>query len=88
MLNLQDAGSLVGAGLLPRIPIEVYHQHPSVSKSQLDQFARSPAHYLASLTAPRKETQAMRIGSLFHGLVLEPERVKIAVAPEIGRAHV
>lgn len=81
MLNftLQDTGSLIQAGLIPGIPIEEYHRHGSVSKSQLDQFAKSPAHYLASLTTQRKETAAMRIGSLFHGMVLEG--VKVAVAP-------
>ena len=81
MFKLDDAVALTQAGLIPGIPIEEYHRHGSVSKSQLDQFAKSPAHYLASLTTPRKETAAMRIGSLFHGLVLEPDRVKIAVAP-------
>ena len=80
-LELTDNASLVRAGIIPSIPIGEYHRHGSVSKSQLDHFAKSPAHYLASLTTPRKETPAMRIGSLFHGLVLEPERVKIAVAP-------
>lgn len=80
-LELTDNASLVRAGIIPGVPIGEYHAHKSVSKSQLDQFAKSPAHYLASLTTPRKETPAMRIGSLFHGLVLEPERVKIAVAP-------
>lgn len=76
-----DNASLVRAGIIPNIPIEEYHRHGSVSKSQLDQFAKSPAHYLASLMTPRKETPAMRIGSIFHGMTLEPERVKIAVAP-------
>ena len=80
-LELADTATLTRAGIIPGIPIEEYHKGPGVSKSQLDQFAKSPAHYLASLTAQRKETAAMRIGSLFHGLVLEPERVKIAVAP-------
>lgn len=78
-LELTDSASLVRAGIIPGIPIEEYHRHGSVSKSQLDQFAKSPAHYLASLTTPRKETAAMRIGSIFHGMVLEG--VKVAVAP-------
>ena len=81
MYKLDDAATLTRAGLIPGIPIEEYHKGLAVSKSQLDQLAKSPAHYLASLTTQRKETAAMRIGSLFHGLVLEPERVKIAVAP-------
>lgn len=84
-LDLQDTGALIQAGLIPGIPIEEYHRHPSISKSQLDQFAKSPAHYLASLTTPRKETDAMRFGRIFHGMVLEPERVKIAVAPQCDR---
>ena len=80
-LDLQDSGALVRAGIIKGISNEAYHKAAGVSKSQLDQFAKSPAHYLASLTTPRKETPAMRIGSIFHGMVLEPERVKIAVAP-------
>lgn len=78
---LDDTATLTRSGIIPNIPIEEYLRHASVSKSQLDQLAKSPAHYLASLTTPRKETPAMRIGSIFHGIVLEPERVKIAVAP-------
>ena len=81
MYKPDDIATLTRAGLIPGIPIEEYHRGPAASKSQLDQLAKSPAHYLASLTTQRKETAAMRIGSLFHGLVLEPERVKIAVAP-------
>lgn len=81
MFKLDDIATLTRSGVIPSIPIDEYHRHGSTSKSQLDQFAKSPAHYLASLTTQRKETAAMRIGSLFHGLVLEPERVKIAVAP-------
>ena len=80
-LDLQDSGALVRAGIIKGISNEAYHKASGVSKSQLDQFAKSPAHYLASLTTPRKETPAMRIGSIFHGMILEPERVKIAVAP-------
>ena len=64
MFKLDDAASLTQAGLIPGIPIETYHSGLGVSKSQLDHFAKSPAHYLASLTTPRKETPAMRIGSI------------------------
>lgn len=70
-----------GTGLRPDIPIERYHIGPGVSKSQLDLVAKSPAHYLAGLDAPKKETPALRIGRLFHALILEPDTVKIAVAP-------
>ena len=81
MFRPDDTTTLVQSGLIQGIPIDEYHKSIATSKSQLDQMAKSPAHYFAALTTPRKETPAMRIGSLFHGLVLEPERVKIAVAP-------
>jgi len=78
-LDLHDSASLTRAGIIPGISIEEYHKSAGISKSQLDQMAKSPAHYLASLTTVRKETPAMRIGSLFHGMVLEG--TKVAVAP-------
>lgn len=84
-LELADTATLTRAGLIPGIPIEEYHKGPGVSKSQLDQMAKSPAHYLASLTTQRKETAAMRIGSIFHGMVLEPETTHIAVAPQCDK---
>ena len=80
-LELTDTTTLTRSGIVHGIPIEEYHRHGSTSKSQLDQFAKSPAHYLASLTTQRKETPAMRIGSIFHGMILEPETTHIAVAP-------
>lgn len=84
-LDLQDSGALVRAGIIKGISNESYHKAAGVSKSQLDQFAKSPAHYLASLTTPRKETEAMRIGTLFHTLVLEPEKANFVVGPNINK---
>ncbi|MEF2146681.1 MAG: PD-(D/E)XK nuclease-like domain-containing protein [Desulfovibrionaceae bacterium] len=84
-LNLQDTGSLVQAGLIPGIPIEDYHKGPGTSKSQLDQVARTVAHYLSSLTIPRKETDAMKIGSHFHTMVLEPEKQNFVVGPDVNK---
>ena len=84
-LDLQDSGALVRAGIIKDISNEAYHKSAGVSKSQLDQFAKSPAHYLASLTTPRKETEAMRIGTLFHTLVLEPEKANFVVGPNINK---
>lgn len=84
-LDLQDSGSLVRAGIVKGISNEAYHKAAGVSKSQLDRFAQSPAHYLASLTTPRKETEAMRIGTLFHTLVLEPEKANFVVGQNINK---
>lgn len=81
MYKLDEPATLINAGLITGISNEYYHASLGVSKSQLDQLAKSPAHYLDSLKTPRKETPAMRLGTLFHGLILEPERIKIAPAP-------
>lgn len=85
MYKLDDAISLTRAGLIPGIPIETYHSGLGASKSQLDQLAKSPAHYLASLTTQRKETDAMKIGSLFHTMVLEPEKANFVVGPDVNK---
>lgn len=38
------------------MPASDYHAHPAISKSGLDHFRKSPAHYKHWLTAPREET--------------------------------
>lgn len=70
---------------IPGIDIEDYHAGPGISKSQLDQVAKSPAHWKASLEIERKETPALRIGRLFHNVVLEPDSINLAVAPKVDR---
>jgi hypothetical protein len=46
--------------------------------------SKNPAAYKAYLDAPREETKALRIGSLTHALVLEPEVVasRFAMLPD------
>lgn len=65
-----------------------YHAHPAVSKSQLDELARSPAHFRARLDGARviTETPAMRLGTALHCAVLEPERFQAEYvgAPDFG----
>ncbi len=86
MLNLQDTGSLVGAGLIPDLPIDQYHSGPGVSKSQLDKIAKSPAHFMYAKTAPEKDpTAAQRFGSLFHTRVLEPHKLNVVVGPDLNK---
>ena len=61
------------------VPNELYHgTRALVSKSALDVFARSPAHYLYYLQTGLTddevpESEALLLGSAFHSLVLEPE---------------
>lgn len=60
-------------GLHHNISNETYHTHDSISKSGLDLLDRSPAHYKASLSFKRKESDAMKMGTLIHTAVLEPD---------------
>lgn len=66
------------------LPIEEYHSGPGISKSALDQIARSPAHYMAYKAAPQEPTPAMLLGSAFHAAVLDPGEfdARYCVAPE------
>jgi exodeoxyribonuclease VIII len=58
--------------LVPEMDIDVYHRHPALSKSGLDNINQSIAHYLyARKTQP--DTQALKIGRALHTLVLEGE---------------
>lgn len=63
-------------GIYPAVvsgmPENVYHAHPSVSKSSLDLFNRSPAHY--KFAARKDPTRHMAIGTAIHCALLEPAR--------------
>lgn len=68
-------------------PAAEYHDRKLgvASKSALDRLAQSPAHYRAWVEGPQPEpTAAMRFGSAFHALVLEPEHfaARYVVRPE------
>jgi hypothetical protein len=64
-----------------------YHRHWAVSKSGLDQIAKSPLHYWARYLDPDRvwpePTPAMRLGTALHTHVLELSKwdEQIAVAP-------
>ena len=53
---------------------EEYHSRPEISKSDLDAAAKSGVHFLHKKEGQKsKPTPAMRIGSAFHALILEPD---------------
>lgn len=54
------------------MPNEAYHAYEGISKSGLDKINKSPAHFY--LSAPTEQTPAMRMGTIMHAAVLEPER--------------
>jgi exodeoxyribonuclease VIII len=65
-----------------------YHRHSAVSKSHLDQIAKSPLHYWARYVDPNRvvpePTPAMAIGSAVHTHVLELDQwdARYVTAPE------
>jgi len=64
--------------LIHDMPNEQYHSPEMkaqfVSKSGLDQIAKSPAHFKWFLDHPTEETPVLVFGSAFHTMILEPER--------------
>lgn len=63
----------------------LYHhaENPGISKSALDYFKKSPAHYLAWKSIKPEKTKAMMLGDALHCLVLEPGKFDslFAMAP-------
>ena len=61
-----------------------YHASPAISKSGLDLIRKAPALYRWRQANPTEQTPAMRLGSLTHTVVLEPDRFEreTAVRPE------
>jgi hypothetical protein len=68
-----------------------YHRHHAVSKSHLDQVARSPLHYWARYVDPNRiepqPTPAMRLGTAVHTLTLEQDTwdSRYITAPALDR---
>lgn len=64
-----------------------YRNLPGVRRSDLFLLQKSPAYYKYMTEHPRPATPALTFGSLFHTLLLEPEKTQLqyAVAPNVDR---
>lgn len=64
-----------------------YHAIEALSASGAKLLLRSPAHYLAARNSPREPSAAMRLGTIVHGLILEPDtfRDQFAVMPKFDK---
>jgi hypothetical protein len=63
-----------------------YHALKSVSKSGLDLIRKAPALFQYRREHPSETTPAMRMGTLVHTAILEPERMsELLLAPHINR---
>lgn len=60
------------------LPNKVYHSHPALSKSSLDELSRSPLHYWRKYLDTNKPnivwSDAFTVGAALHALVLEPHK--------------
>lgn len=73
-------------GIYTHMSNAAYHAAAGISKTGLDQLARSAAHYQAYLHAPRKQTEAFSIGTEAHRLIVEPKTESLAILkPSFGR---
>ena len=61
-----------------------YHAIEALSASGAKMLLRSPAHYLAGKAKPMQPSPAMKLGTVVHTLILEPEKAaaEIAVCPK------
>lgn len=65
--------AIIAAGSYPGIAHETYLRWPLCSSSRLRTLQRSPAHMRAEIDTPRKQTDAMLLGSAVHAAILEPD---------------
>lgn len=74
-------------GVFYGVEAQQYHAVEALSASGAKLLLRSPAHYRALRDNPKPPTAAMQLGTVVHGLILEPETFKaqVAVAPKIDR---
>lgn len=59
-----------------QISNRLYHEGPGLSSSALKELLKSGAHYSAYTQIENEGSTEMRIGSLVHCMILEPEKVK------------
>jgi hypothetical protein len=67
------------------MPNNEYRKYPAVSQSELKEILRSPLHYKYKKENPKKSTDAMELGTMFHKALLEPETVDFVVMPKFDK---
>ena len=61
-------------GVHDGVPAADYHALDALSSTGIKKLQRSPAHFVVERTKAKRPTDAMRIGTAVHTLILEPER--------------
>jgi len=73
--------------IIKNLPASDYRKMDALSASSAKLLLKSPAHYLASVANPKEPTAAMRLGTLCHTLVFEPNSFKkeFAIMPKVDK---
>lgn len=76
-----------GPRIVRDMPPADYHAHPAISSHGLADIRKSPAIYRWKRDNPPPPTPQMRMGTLIHLAVLEPDRFasEVVVAPNVDR---
>ena len=62
-------------GIYPDLDARDYHALPGASASRLRKLWQStPGHLKAEMDAPRENTPALKLGTLAHAVILEPDK--------------
>ncbi len=81
-LTLQSLNQLAAEGKLIgyfNVSNEDYHAGPGISKSNLDEIVKSPAHLASRKLKKLEKTEGLIFGSQFHEFILEPHLFKYEV---------
>ena len=76
-----------GYGVVPDMPADAYHAIPALSASGIKRMLRSPQHFYRLTLDPQRPvatpSDAMRLGTLAHCAILEPDQIanRYAVRP-------
>lgn len=73
--------------MIRNLPASEYHKIDALSASSAKLLLKSPAHYLAAMASPREPTSAMRLGTLCHTLLFEPDKLneEFAIMPKLDK---
>ena len=73
--------------LIVGLPPSDYHATPAISAHGLNNIRKCPAYFRHCRDNPPDPTPAMRIGTLTHLAVIEPDRfaTEVMVAPNVDR---
>lgn len=72
------------------LPFSEYLKLEGIGSGGMKALSISPAHYAAHLKYPKKQTPAMKLGTLIHSAVLEPKRFlsNYVIEPEFGQKKI